>query len=96
MLMNKITSIITLNISGVTTDLYNYTISQNQNLTNQIDIKFNFKTEIVMGDILTIDINYVDSLKDEFILKNKEIAVAMNLYCIPPTIYLISKNNLYA
>lgn len=90
-LMDLLNQRISLNITNHNKDEYTYVISQDSKIPQQIDIQFQFTKNIVMGDVLNLKIDFNDSTNDEFLLKNKEFALALSMYCVPPTIYQISK-----
>ena len=90
-LMDLLNERISLNITNHNKDEYTYVISQDAKIPKQIDIQFQFTKNIIMGDVLNLKIDYNDSTNDEFLLKNKEFALALSMYCVPPTIYQISK-----
>lgn len=80
---------ISLNITNHGKDEYTYAISQDTKISQQFNIQFQFTKNIIMGDLLNLTIDFADSKNDEFLLKNKEFSLAMAMYCVPPTIYLI-------
>ena len=90
-LMDLLNERISLNITNHNKDEYTYVISQDAKIPKQIDIQFQFTKNIIMGDVLNLKIDYNDSTNDEFLLKNKEFALALSMYCVSPTIYQISK-----
>ena len=88
-LFTKLSENLSLNISGHSKDEYQYSISQDKDSLQQINIQFNFSKDIKIGDILDVEIDYADSLSEEFLLNSRQFSVAMNFYCISPTTYLI-------
>ena len=90
-LFEKLKDVLSLNISRLKTEDYPYTITQDAKNQKQFKIKFDFKKDIIMDDILIATINIIDSPEDEFNLNPKEFTYALTLYCVPPTTYLLCK-----
>lgn len=86
---SKIDEYVHIKINGISENFYSYLISQ-ANETS-LDISFDFKTNISSGSLLNLDINYSNNLNNEFILLKKNLSIALQIYCVPPSVSDLSK-----
>ena len=85
----KIKDYITLKIENISPNYYSYSTTLSKEAL-KILVTFNFTTAITSGNKLTLNINYNDSLEDEFLLLNKTFTLGLKPFCPLPTTYLTS------